>query len=119
MGKQRVVLLGSAGTGTAFAAACSLRRVWSQSVRIVAMDIYPRHIVTTSLLADDFEQVGFSAAPEFPATLLGILQRYKVDTYLPIFPEEIVVSARLGEQGRVSAVVLECEQSSGPTDMLR
>jgi carbamoylphosphate synthase large subunit len=100
-----VVLLGAAGTGTAFAAACALRRVWSQSVKIVAMDINPRHLVTTSLLADHFEQVPLSASPEFPAALLDILGRHKVDTYLPLFPEEIALAARLRAEGKIPKLV--------------
>jgi carbamoylphosphate synthase large subunit len=93
--KHRCVLLGSAGTGTAFGAACALRRVWSQSVRIIAMDINPRHLVTTSLLADAFEQVPLSANPDFPATLSEIIRRHHIDTYLPLLPDEILLAAKL------------------------
>jgi len=103
--KQRVVLLGSAGTGTAFAAACSLRRAWSQSVKIVAIDINPMHLVTTSLLADCFVKVPLSTAPEFQSKLLGILEHHKVDTYLPLLPEEIALAARLREGGHISKTV--------------
>ena len=92
-------MLGSAGTGTAFAAACALRRVWSQSVVVIAMDINPAHLVTTALLADHFEQVPLSASPAFSEALLDILRRYEVDTYLPLFPEEIVLAARLRSDG--------------------
>jgi carbamoylphosphate synthase large subunit len=99
---QRAVLLGSAGTGTAFAAACALRRVWSQSVKIVAMDINPRNQVTTSLLADHFEQVPLSASSVFQDRLIEIIQRYAVDTYLPLFPEEIMLASRLRENGFLS-----------------
>lgn len=105
MNKQRTVLIGSVGTGTGFAAVFALRRVWSQSVRVVAMDINPRHLVTTSLLADQFEQVPISASPEYPATLLGILQRYAVDTYLPLLPEEIALASRLRAERRIPTTV--------------
>jgi carbamoylphosphate synthase large subunit len=105
MSKQRVILLGSAGTGTAFAAVCALRRVWSRSVVVIAMDINPMHLVTTSLLADHFEQVPLSASPEFSKALLGILQRYEVDTYLPLFPEEIALAAQLRSDGTIPASV--------------
>ena len=103
--QPRSVLLGSGGTGIAYAAACSLRRVWSMSVGIVAMDINPKHLVTVSLLADHFEQVPVSAAPEFPTVLLSILQRQAVDTYLPLFPEEIALAARLRAEGQIPAAV--------------
>jgi carbamoylphosphate synthase large subunit len=103
--EHHVVLLGSAGTGIAFAAACALRRVWSQSVKIVAIDINPRHLVTTSLLADVFEQVPLSASPKFSESLLGILRRYEVDTYLPLFPEEIALAALLHSKRNIPASV--------------
>ena len=97
------VLLGAAGTATAFAAACSLRRHWSRGVRIVAMDTNPRHLVTTSLLSDAFEQVPLSAAPEFPNAVAHIVDRYGVDTYLPLMPGEIETAANLLEHGVFSA----------------
>jgi len=96
---SHTVLLGAAGTGTAFGAACSLRRHWSRGVRIVAMDTNPRHLVTTSLLSDYFEQVPLSAAPEFPYVLRDIVDRHGVDTYLPLMPDEIEVAANLRERG--------------------
>lgn len=114
MSRQRTVLIGSAGTGTGFAAVCALRRVWSQSVRVIAMDIHPRHLVTTSLLADGFHQVPLSAAPAFPAVVLDLLQRHQVDAYLPLLPEEIVLAARMREQGLIanSVVVLAASQEA-------
>lgn len=105
MNNRRVVLLGSAGTGTAFAAACALRRAWSQSVVVIAMDIHPVHLVTTALLADHFEKVPLSVSPAFSEALLEILRRYEVDTYLPLLPEEIVLAARLHSDGTVPASV--------------
>jgi carbamoylphosphate synthase large subunit len=101
----RVVLLGSAGTGAAFGAASALRRVWSQSVKIVAMDINPRHLVTTSLLAGAFEQVPLSVSPEFSTSLLRILKLHSVDTYMPIFPEELVLASEMREDSRIPATI--------------
>ncbi len=69
------------------------------------MDINPRHLVTCSLLSDHFEQVSLSSSPEFPVTLLGILQRFDVDTYLPLFPDEIAIAARLRAEGRIPTAV--------------
>lgn len=103
--KQHVALIGSAGTGTAFAAACALRRIWCHEVFIVAMDINPRQLVTTSLIADAYHQVPLSAAPEFTDALLEIVAKYSVDTYLPLFPEEIELAARLRACGRLGPEV--------------
>lgn len=102
---RHTVLLGSAGTGTAFAAACALRRFWSRRVRIIAMDINPRHLVTTSLLADQFHQVPLSADAAFPAVLLEIVRQHAVDTYLPLFPEEVVLAARLRDEKQFQEAV--------------
>lgn len=104
--KIRKVLIGSAGTGTAFAAISSLRRVWSQSVHVVTMDINPPHLVTASLIADNFEQVPISSAPEFQEALLQIIQRYDIDTYLPLLPEEIELAARLRADGVIPSKVV-------------
>jgi carbamoylphosphate synthase large subunit len=93
------VLLGAAGTGAAFAAACSLRRHWSRAVNIIAMDTNPPHLVTTSLLSDRFEQVPASASPEFAGCLKKIVSRYSIDTYLPLLPIEIALSSDLLARG--------------------
>lgn len=95
---MHIVLLGAAGTGTAFAAACSLRRHWSRAVNIIAMDTNPLHLVTASLLSDHFEQVPGSASPEFSGALEKIIHRYNVDTYLPLMPPEIELSASLRDR---------------------
>jgi carbamoylphosphate synthase large subunit len=93
------VLLGSAGTGTAFGAIVSLRRVWCHAVRIVAMDINPAHLVTATLLADAFEKVPPSSDPEFKTILLKILKAHQIDTYLPLLPQEIAIASRLKQEG--------------------
>ena len=101
MNRKHVVLLGSAGTGTAFGAACALRRAWSGRVQIVAMDINPAHLVTTSLLSDLFRVVPPSSSSKFCEALQTLLHECNVDTYLPLLPEEIVSSARLLKQNRL------------------
>lgn len=95
------VLIGSAGTGTGFGAIVALRRTWSHSVRIIAMDINPSHLVTASLLVDGFEQVPLSSAPDFASNLIEIIRKHSVTTYLPLLPEEIAIAALLGEEGQL------------------
>jgi carbamoylphosphate synthase large subunit len=95
LGKRPIVLLGSAGTGTAFAAATALRRHWNDSVTILAMDINPKQLVTTSLLADMFQQVPLSENPEFPAVLMELIDKYHIDTYLPLLDVELACAAEL------------------------
>jgi carbamoylphosphate synthase large subunit len=95
---EHTVLLGSGGTGTAFAAICALRRVWGASVRIVAIDVNPAHLCTSSILADIYQQVPSFSDSDFPETLRKILLKYNVDSYLPLFPTEIKLAAELVER---------------------
>ena len=101
--RRHVVLIGSAGTGTAFGAVCALRRTWSQDLDLIAIDVNQRRLVTSALLADHFEQVPFSISSDFPHRLLELLKFYNVDTYLPLLPEEIAIASRLREEGLISA----------------
>lgn len=91
---KHIVLVGSAGTGTAFGAICALRRVWGTEIHVVAMDVNPAHLCTSSLLADSYEQIVPFADPDFPAALRSILIRHSVDTYLPLYPNEIELAAQ-------------------------
>jgi carbamoylphosphate synthase large subunit len=67
------------------------------------MDINPRHLGTTSLLSDHFAQVPVSTSIEFPRCVQEIIERYEVDTYLPLIPKEIEIAARMRDDGRVPA----------------
>lgn len=95
------VLIGAAGTGTAFGAITALRRVWSEDVYILAIDTNPRHLVTASLLANHFEQVPAVASMEFPDILAEIIRSHSVDTYMPLLPEEIALAANLKAEGKI------------------
>lgn len=88
------VLIGAGGTGTAFGAAMALRRHWSNDIKLVIMDINPKHLVTSTLLADAFEQVPLISDPEFKKVFLDIIKRYEVDTYLPLIDMEIEIAAK-------------------------
>lgn len=94
MKKNRHVLLGSAGTGTAFAAACAIRKFWGSEVKIVAIDTNPKHLCTTSLLADHYQQTLPFQHDEFPDQLDKIIQQFQIDTYLPLFPHEILIAIK-------------------------
>jgi carbamoylphosphate synthase large subunit len=64
------------------------------------MDIYPRELVTTSLLADAFAQVPMSTDPAFESRLLALVTEHRVDTYMPFIDEEIATAAALRDGGR-------------------
>jgi carbamoylphosphate synthase large subunit len=99
MAEQHTVLIGSAGAGTGFAAACAIRRVWSNAVRIVSMDSNWPHLCTSSLLSDVHEKVPLFSDRSFASVLAEIVARHSIDTYLPLFPGEIEMAARLMERG--------------------
>jgi UDP-2-acetamido-3-amino-2,3-dideoxy-glucuronate N-acetyltransferase len=95
--KKRSVLLGSAGTGTAFASMQALRRNWGDSVKVIAIDSNPKHLVTNSLLADKFFQVPLNTDAEFKNKLEKILNEEDIDTYIPFIDHEISLAAKLFE----------------------
>jgi UDP-2-acetamido-3-amino-2,3-dideoxy-glucuronate N-acetyltransferase len=97
MQKHKTVLLGSAGTGTAFASMLALRRNWGDSVKVIAIDSNPRHLVTNSLLADKFIQVPLNSDIQFKNRLECILKDENVDTYIPFIDHEIYLAAKIYE----------------------
>ncbi len=96
---ERTFLIGAGGTGTAFGACTALRRHWGNSVKIVVMDINPKHLVSSSILSDVYIQVSPFSNELFQSELLEILNRENVGFYLPLFPVEIPLAASLREQG--------------------
>jgi carbamoyl-phosphate synthase large subunit len=99
--QKTTFLIGSAGTATAFAACTALRRYWNDHVRVIVMDTNPRHLVTSSLIADDFFQVSPFRNESFVLEVLSLIQSEGVDYYLPLFPEEMLLAADIREQGRL------------------
>jgi len=91
----RTVWLGAAGTGTAFAIVRAAQQRWSDSLRIIAADTNPPHLVAAAALAQAFEQTPFVADEQFAPFLLEAFSRLNVDTYVPILDEEIVRAAEL------------------------
>jgi carbamoylphosphate synthase large subunit len=89
MSAARTTLVGSVGTGTAFAAVTALRRHWPSECRIVGQDTNPAHLVTASLLCDEFVRCPLSADPGFLKHLLTITEKSGVDTYVPLMPVEL------------------------------
>jgi len=111
--EKRSVLIGSSGTGNAFSSILALRRHWGSSVRIVAIDTNPRHLVTSSLLSDSFYQVPETCKPEFRKSVAEIYKMEKINTYIPFIDEEIYVAALLYEAGKFDEnLVLQVKSSA-------
>lgn len=107
--RGRCVWLGSAGTGTAFGLAQTLRERWGHgagAVRIVAADIREAHLVATSLLADEFRVVPLTADAGFADVLRSGLRETGATHYQPILDEEILLGATLRSEGLLGDVVV-------------
>ena len=98
--QNKAILIGSSGTGNAFASLLALRRNWGNSVKIVAIDINPKHLITSSLLSDKYYQVPPTANPDFRSVVVDIISTENIDTYIPFIDDEIFVAALLFEQQR-------------------
>jgi|GEM_PF-305798 len=96
--KSKTVLLGSAGTGIAFASLLALRRNWDNEINIITIDSNPQYLVTSSLLADKFIQVPLNSEDGFKNKLETILIEEEVDTYIPFIDHEVYLGALLFEQ---------------------
>ena len=96
--QHRSVLIGSSGTGNAFASILALRRNWGTSIKIVSMDINPKHLITSSLLSDKYYKVPPTANPEFKNSVVDIISNENISTYIPFIDDEILVAASLYEQ---------------------
>jgi carbamoylphosphate synthase large subunit len=94
------VLIGGAGTGTAYGIMTAIRRVFSQNVRIVGIDVNPPEMVTASLICDTLVQVPYANSPEFGGCLSGIIEDQKIDAFLPLLPGEIQASLALAQSSR-------------------
>lgn len=101
---MKTVLLGAAGTGTSFAIASRLRARWGSSLKLIVTDIFERHLVATSLLADKFHKTPYASDASFHDVICAILTEEKVDVYIPILNEEIILGAELQNNPRFKDV---------------
>ena len=91
------ILVGAVGTGTAFGIIARLRMIWGSTIQLVGTDINPRHLVTSSILLDEFYQVSNSESGEFANEISILIREKKIDMYIPILNEEIVIAGELSE----------------------
>lgn len=108
---EHIVLLGSAGVGTAYASAKALRKFYN--VRIISVDTNPSILVTTNLLSDNFFQVIPVDKIEFGDVISGIINDQKIDTYIPFIDNEIYKAALLFENEKINKnIFLQVKDSS-------
>ncbi|WP_374347860.1 ATP-grasp domain-containing protein [Chitinimonas sp.] len=101
---MRTVLLGAAGTGTAFAIASRLKAIWGNGIRLIASDVNSASMVSTSLLADAYHQVPYANSPLFEGCIVDLLRDESVNHYIPILNEEIVLAGELADNNVYSHI---------------
>lgn len=107
---ERVVLLGSAGVGAAYASAKALRKYFK--VKIIACDTNPSHLVTTNLFVDFYERLPPISEMNFNCELKKIINKYNVDTYVPFMDQEVFLAAKMFENGEIdNKISLQMKES--------
>ena len=92
---MRTILLGGGGTGTSFAIATRIRANWGNRVKIIVTDVFDSELVTSSIISDKFFKVPFANTSDFEDALIEIILKEKIDVYIPVLNDEIVVAWRL------------------------
>jgi carbamoylphosphate synthase large subunit len=98
------ILLNTAGTGTTWGIATSARERWGEQIGLIATDMLPAHLVAVSALADRYESVPAVGDESFVGGLLSLMEEEGVNTYVPTFDPEIVLAARLRDEGLLDGV---------------
>jgi len=105
MEKSKVILVSSAGTGTAFASVLALRKNWGSSLKIIAVDSNPKYLVTSSLFSDKYFQVPLNNDNKFKSELEAILITENVDTYIPHIDHEIYLGALIYKEKSLTNIL--------------
>ena len=100
---RRRLIVGSAGSTSAFGVIRSVRERYRDSVFVIAIDINPPELVAATVVADAFVQVPWARAPEFLGVLQDLARSYAPATYLPLHDEEILAAAHFVELGTFPA----------------
>lgn len=90
-----VVVIGAAGSGTAFGFITRLRAVWGDRIHIIGLDINRRELVTASLLVDEFFVSDLSGSDKYKAKLFEILGRYPSATVYPMVNDDFRACSEL------------------------
>lgn len=96
---RRTLWIGSAGTAAAVGIVRSVREVWGRAVTVIAADINPPFLVGGAIHADLAVQVLPVADVDFESQLVSELAKHRVDTYIPLLDEEVLLAATWQEAG--------------------
>jgi len=79
------LLLLSAGTNANYQIARTLKKHFSDQIRVVGADINPRHLIATGVYLDAFYQVPLTKDVTYYPAILDICRQEKIDFLLPSF----------------------------------
>ena len=89
------VLVGSSGTGTAFAIISRLKSTYKNQIEIYTMDILPNHLCTASIFSKKHFQVPKLGDSDFENIFEKILIDNNISTFIPILNEELIIAHKL------------------------
>lgn len=96
---DHIVLLSSAGVGTAYASAKTLRKYYN--AEIIAADTNLSYLVTTSLFSNHYKQILPVDNENFGEGIAALISKHNIDTYIPFIDREIYIAAKLVESGKI------------------
>lgn len=97
----QAVVIGAAGTASAFGVARTLRDHWPDEVKVIAVDINPRRLVATAAISHEYVQSPPVADPGYRDWLTRALGEAAADLYVPLLDEDIALAAELAEAGHL------------------
>jgi carbamoyl-phosphate synthase large subunit len=107
----RRVMVGAAGTATAFGIVRTLRANWDGAVEIVVADVRPRRLIGAAAFADEYLQSPSVADDDYADWLEAALHETGVALYVPLIDEDIAIAAEIAERRplrtRIAAPPLE------------
>jgi len=99
------VMIGAAGTATAFGIAKTLRTTWPEEIEIVVADMRPRYLVGAAIFADGYVQSPPVDDSGYPEWLAATLAETSSTLYVPLIDADIAIAAELADAGSCGAAV--------------
>ena len=97
MKEQCRFLVGSAGTGNAFATVQAIRKIYNTSAVIITMDTNPKHLITSTLFSNHHVKISPYQSPNFCKEIKKIVSKYRINIYIPFIDGEISIAAKMFE----------------------
>lgn len=92
------VMIGAAGTATAFGIVRTLRSNWGEDVEIVIADVRPRRLIGAAAFADEYLQSPAVADPGYPDWLERAAAEAGATLYVPLIDRDIVIAAEIAQR---------------------